>query len=52
LEKLSLTIFMNNFITTLLGIFPHEIGKKKSLFHIGTGADIQPQKRSQKITVY
>ena len=25
----------------LLGIFPHEIGEKKSLFHIGTGADIR-----------
>jgi hypothetical protein len=25
LKKLSLTIFTNNFITTLLGNFPHEI---------------------------
>ena len=29
-------------MTTLLGIFPHEMGEKK--FHIGTGADIRPQK--------
>jgi len=49
LKKLSLAIFANNFITTLLGIFPHEIGEKKSLFHIGTGTDIRPQKRSRKI---
>jgi hypothetical protein len=27
LKKLSLTIFTNNFITTLLGIFPYEIAK-------------------------
>jgi hypothetical protein len=33
-----------------MGIFPHEIGEKKSLFHFGTGANIQPQKRSRKIT--
>jgi hypothetical protein len=44
-----LTIFTTNFITTLLGIFPPEIGKKKSLFHIGTGAE-RPQKHSRKIT--
>jgi hypothetical protein len=36
----------------LLGIFPHQIGEKKSLFHIGTGADIRPQIRSRKITVF
>jgi hypothetical protein len=40
LKKLSLTIFTNNFITTLLGIFPHEIGKKEPF----------SQKRSPKIT--
>jgi len=34
----------------LLGIFPHEIGEKKSHFHIGTGADIRPQKHSRKTT--
>jgi hypothetical protein len=32
-----------------LEISPHEIGKK-SFFHIRTGADIRPQKRSWKIT--
>jgi hypothetical protein len=36
----------NNFITTLLGIFPHEIGEK--YFHIGTGADIRPKKTVRK----
>jgi len=43
-------IFTHNFITTLLGISPMKLGKK-SLFHIGTGADIRPQIRSRKITV-
>jgi hypothetical protein len=52
LKKISLTIFTNNFITTLLGISSHEIWekKKRSLFHIGSGADIRPQIRSRKIT--
>jgi hypothetical protein len=49
LKKLLLTIFTNNIITTLLGIFPHEIGKT-SFFLIKTGADIRPKKRSRKIT--
>jgi hypothetical protein len=29
--------FTNNFITTLLGIFPHEIGKKRAFFTWGLG---------------
>jgi hypothetical protein len=29
-------------MTTLLGIFPHEMGE--IFFHIGTGADIRPPK--------
>jgi hypothetical protein len=45
LKKLSLTIFTNNFITTLLGISPMKLGKKEPFSHIG------PKKRSQKITV-
>jgi hypothetical protein len=28
-------IFTNNFVTTLLGIFPHEIGKKRAFFTWG-----------------
>jgi hypothetical protein len=31
-----------------IGNFPHEIGK--TLFHIGTGAEIWPKKHSRKIT--
>jgi len=37
LKKLSLTIFTNNIITMLLGIFPHEIGKKRAFFTLGLG---------------
>jgi hypothetical protein len=37
LKKISLTIFTNNFITTLLGISPHEIGGKKTFFTLGLG---------------
>jgi hypothetical protein len=39
-------IFTNNLITTLLGIFPHEIGKKRAFFTLGLG----PKKCSPKIT--
>jgi hypothetical protein len=37
LKKLLLTILTNNFITTLMGIFPDEIGKK--LFVVPKNAD-------------
>jgi hypothetical protein len=36
----------NNLITTLLGIFPHEIVKKRAFFTLGLG----PKKCSRKIT--
>jgi hypothetical protein len=49
MKKLLLTIFTNNFITALLAIFPMKLGRK-ACFHIRTGADIRPQKRSRKIT--
>jgi hypothetical protein len=48
---LLLTIFTNNFITTLLGIPPVKLGEKIAFFHIGTGTNICPQKGSWKITV-
>jgi hypothetical protein len=41
-EKAFINQFLRSFITTLLGIFPHEIGEKH--FHIGTGVDIRPNK--------
>jgi hypothetical protein len=47
LKRLSLTIFTNNFITTVLGISPHEIGKKITLFTLRLGADIRPQPKTQ-----
>jgi len=43
LKKLSLTIFTNNFITILLGISPHEIGKKKAFFTLGLGPIFDPK---------
>jgi hypothetical protein len=49
LKKLLLTIFTNNFITTLLGISPHEIGKEKLFSHWDWG-HIRPKKRCRKIT--
>jgi hypothetical protein len=45
------TIFTYNVITTLLGIFSHEI-EKKSLFHIRTGADILPQNAVGKSLIH
>ena len=41
---LLLTIFTNNFITTLLGISPMKLVEKIAFFHIGTGTNICPQK--------
>ena len=43
-EKAFINDFSNNFITTLLGILPHEIGIKGAPFQFGTGANIRPQK--------
>ena len=50
--------FEKDFITDFYEFYHHAIGnfppwnwEKKSLFHIGTGSDIRPQKRSRKITV-
>jgi hypothetical protein len=33
----------NNFITMLLGIFPHEIGKKRTFFTLGLGPILAPK---------
>jgi hypothetical protein len=49
LKKLSLTIFANNFVTMLLGIFPHEIGKKEPFSH-WDWSRYSPPKRSRKFT--
>jgi hypothetical protein len=43
LKKLSLAIFTNNFITTLLGIFPHEIWKKRAFFTLELGPIFCPK---------
>jgi hypothetical protein len=42
---------LNKFTTSTSLVSTYKIGEKKSLFLIGTGADIHPQKRSRKITV-
>jgi hypothetical protein len=49
LKKLLLTIFTNHFLTTLLGIFPHEIGKK-IVFSLELGPIFGSKKRRRKIT--
>jgi hypothetical protein len=43
-KKVSLTIFTNNFITTLLGIFPHE----RYFFTLGLGPIIGPKNAVEK----
>ena len=43
MKKLSLTIFTKTFITTLLGIFPHEIRKKRAFFTLGLGPIFGPK---------
>jgi hypothetical protein len=42
-------IFANNFITTLLGIFPHEIGKKRAFFTLGLGPIFGPKNAVRKL---
>ena len=49
-EKAFINDFSNNFITTLLGILPHEIGIKGDLFNLGLEPIFGPKKRCQKIT--
>jgi hypothetical protein len=41
-------MFVNNFITTLLGIFPHEIGRKKAFFTLGLGPIFDPKNAVRK----
>jgi hypothetical protein len=49
-------IFTNNFITTLLGISSHEIGKKKeAFFTLGLGPNIGPKNavgKSLELTLF
>ena len=46
---ISINVFNIKFIPNTT-IYTFVFLKKKSLFHFGTGADILPQKRSQKMT--
>ena len=52
MKKFSLTIFTNNFITALLGIFPHEIGEKRAFFTLGLGPIFGPKNAVGKSRLY